>query len=140
MTQITREIHIDATPGTVRRLVSDPSRRARWLDEPAADPIEEADGTWTYTRDPDDAPPSRVRIEVLPDGHGSRVRVTEDVIAPEAAGDTDVVALLPPPRRDDGAPIERGADEDRADDDPGRPPELDEPDEATPCWWLVAAA
>jgi uncharacterized protein YndB with AHSA1/START domain len=92
MPQVTREIHIDAPPDIVRRLIADPARRARWLDDPAADPVPDDTGSWTYTRAPDGQPPSRVRIELTPDGDGSRVRVIERTTEVEA--DTDEIVTI----------------------------------------------
>lgn len=79
MPSVTREITIDAPPDVVRRHVTDPSERRRWLDDDVDDlaPVPGRDLEYTSPRGP-----GRVRIEVVPDGHGSRVRVTEQVELP----------------------------------------------------------
>jgi uncharacterized protein YndB with AHSA1/START domain len=89
MGSIVREIRIDADPEVVREHVTDADRRAGWLDDAPERALPTPDGV-TYRRgDGDDA--TRVTIEVLPDGDGSRVRVTEEAVPlqPPAADPTD---------------------------------------------------
>jgi hypothetical protein len=148
MPTVTREIHIDAAPDAVRRLVADPAGRERWLDDPAADPTPDGDGGHTYTRTARDAPPSHVRIEVLPDGDGTRVRVTERRLDTER-GDPDVadgprahLVLVPPL---DEAPDDPGRDEGR-DRNERLVPDHDLHDDRQVAWdpehhpWLVVTA
>jgi hypothetical protein len=159
MPTVTREIHIDAAPDAVRRLVADPAGRERWLDDPAADPTPDGDGGHTYTRTARDAPPSHVRIEVLPDGDGTRVRVTERRLDTgrgdtergdtERRGHPDVadgprahLVLVPPL---DEAPDDPGRDEGR-DRNERLVPDHDLHDDRQVAWdpehhpWLVVTA
>ena len=97
MATMTRDIVIDAPPSTVWRHVTDPRQREQWLggqldidlvpgsvgsfrDARRRRPVrvdELQDGrSITYTWGRGDAT-SQVRIEVVPEGDGSRVRVTE---------------------------------------------------------------
>lgn len=83
MPDVEREIHIDAPPAIVRRHVADPEWRRRWLDDDRADEVTSDKGGVVYP-----TPDGEVRIDVHPDGEGSRVRVTERVAAP-----TDIATL-----------------------------------------------
>jgi hypothetical protein len=82
MSRITREIHIEAAPEVVRRLVTDTDGRGTWLDLPLTGPTARPDGGVTFERHEPGRPPSRVDIEVSPDSSGTRVRVTERIAAP----------------------------------------------------------
>lgn len=77
MPRVTRRIHIAAPPDVVRRHVTDPQRRRRWLDLDV-DPTTHDDGTVTFDRGDDE---SSVRIAIVPDGDGAEVTVTEDAPA-----------------------------------------------------------
>lgn len=90
MPSVTREIHIDAPPHVVRRHVTDPDRRRGWLDEDADRPLRQAGRVLTFPTRHDGG---GVSIELVPDGAGTRVRVTEQV---ELPGD-DRVDTVPRP-------------------------------------------
>ena len=79
MPSVTREIHIDAPPHVVRRHVTDPDRRRGWLDEDADRPLRQEGQVVTFPTRHDGG---GVSIELVPDGAGTRVRVTEHVELP----------------------------------------------------------
>lgn len=100
MPNVVREIHIDAPPADVRRHVSDPTERRGWLDDPDLTPVPDHGDGLRFRRSGDRE--ADVHIEVLPDGDGSRVRVTETLAPPDVAESEDATVHLLP--RHDDAP------------------------------------
>lgn len=90
MPTVTREIHIDAPPHEVRRHVADPERRRGWLDDEVGDGPPSDGRVLEY---PSPRGPGQVRIEVVPEGEGSRVTVTEEVELPTGAPQPDTGAI-----------------------------------------------
>lgn len=88
--KVIRHVDVDAPTDDVWDVVADPERRALWLDDEDAlqrttTSTEVRPGrsiSWTWWHPGDDSSSSQVEITVAPAGSGTRVTITEQLLAP----------------------------------------------------------